>query len=129
MMNTVSSLAAYIFNIEYYDDPNIEISRDEIQIRHNEANIFISAANDLIERLFQTDATDETEIMTIFYDVGKQYFGEDKKQLFRFFALLYMVVWGKTAGPRFGVFANLFGKNEFATLIRDRLSASINWIG
>lgn len=128
-MNITSSLSAYFFNIEYYDDPNIEISRDEIQIRHNEAGVFISAANDLIDRLEKTEADNETDIMTIFYDIGKQYFGEDKKQLFRFFALLYMVIWGKTVGPRFGVFAILFGKNEFVALIRDRLSASINWIG
>lgn len=124
----MNELSAYFFNIEYFDDPNVEISTAEITQRHNEAELFNRAALDLIARLRVLESTENVDIQTIFYDVGKEYFGEEKTDLFRFFALLYMTIWGRTVGPRFGVFGNLYGKEEFVELISTRLEASKNWI-
>lgn len=55
-------------------------------------------------------------------------FGEEKVQLFRFFNLLYLLVWGKKNGPRFGTFAVMFGRSEFAELISSRMNEAKNWI-
>jgi lysyl-tRNA synthetase class I len=121
-------LAAYFFNIEYYDDPNVEITREEINRRHSEAATMIVALEDLINSLETINATDATEIQAVFYDVGKRNFGEGKEELRRFFSLLYMVLWHSTAGPRFGIFANLYGISDFISMIRARRDEALNWI-
>lgn len=128
MSKIIQTLSAYFFNIEYFDDPNIEVLREEIDNRHNEASNFIIASKDLIERIRNLESTEGVDIQTVFYDIGKQYFGEEKTDLFRFFEMLYMTIWERKVGPRFGVFAELYGKNEFADLIDERLDYAMDWI-
>jgi lysyl-tRNA synthetase class 1 len=93
-----------------------------------EARKFMPTVPDLVSRLRSTDASTSADIMVHFYDVGKQYFGEEKQQLFRFFALLYLVIWGKSAGPRFGEFAVLYGRDNFANLIEEKFAEAKTFI-
>lgn len=122
------TLATYLFWFEHIDDPNISITPEQIQNQYEEARTLLVAAPDLANRLRNSNSTTEEEIMSIFYDVGKEYFGSEKKELFRFFTLLYITLWGHKNGPRFGVFAKLFGKDEFADMIDEKINEAVNWI-
>ena len=63
---------------------------------------------------------DEDEITKIVYDIGKQFYGENKDSLRNFFQMIYEVLMGQTSGPRLPVFILLFGVNQFINLIRTK---------
>jgi lysyl-tRNA synthetase class 1 len=64
------------------------------------------------------DERDGTVVQNAVYEVGKTHGFEPLRA---WFAALYEVLFGQTAGPRFGSFAALFGCAETAALIRRAL--------
>lgn len=58
-------------------------------------------------------------VQNMVYEVGKTHGFEPLRT---WFAALYEVLFGQTAGPRFGSFAALFGCAETARLIRQALN-------
>lgn len=124
-MNDVNRLAAELFLREFKNDQETSLSNDDILVRKNEASILLSCVPDLCDRLelLPEESTDE-EIQRIFYDVGKENMGEEN--LRRFFALLYLLIWYKSSGPRFGVFGRMFGLENFIGLIRTRFDEALN---
>ena len=64
------------------------------------------------------DERDGTLVQNVVYEVGKAHGFEPLRA---WFAALYEVLFGQTAGPRFGSFAALFGCAETAALIRRAL--------
>ena len=54
------------------------------------------------------------------FEIGKKYY--DNKELRKWFALLYEVLLGQTEGPRFGVFATLYGIENTIQLINEKIS-------
>jgi lysyl-tRNA synthetase class 1 len=64
------------------------------------------------------DERDGTAVQNVVYEVGKSHGFEPLRA---WFAALYEVLFGQTAGPRFGSFAALFGCAETAALIRRAL--------
>lgn len=78
-----------------------------------------AALEDLAARLVQLgDERDGAVVQNIVYEVGKTHGFEPLRA---WFAALYEVLFGQTAGPRFGSFAALFGCAETAALIRRAL--------
>ena len=78
-----------------------------------------AALEDLAARLAQLgDERDGAVVQNIVYEVGKTHGFEPLRA---WFAALYEVLFGQTAGPRFGSFAALFGCTETAALIRRAL--------
>jgi lysyl-tRNA synthetase, class I len=78
-----------------------------------------AALEDLAARLEKLgDERDGAVVQNIVYDVGKTHGFEPLRA---WFAALYEVLFGQTAGPRFGSFAALFGCVETAALIRRAL--------
>jgi lysyl-tRNA synthetase class 1 len=65
------------------------------------------------------DERDGSAVQNVVYEVGKSHGFEPLRA---WFAALYEVLFGQTAGPRFGSFAALFGCAETAALIRRALS-------
>jgi len=65
------------------------------------------------------DERDGSVVQNLVYEVGKSHGFEPLRA---WFAALYEVLFGQTAGPRFGSFAALFGCAETAALIRRALS-------
>jgi lysyl-tRNA synthetase class 1 len=65
------------------------------------------------------DARDGVAVQNVVYAVGKAHGFEPLRA---WFAALYEVLFGQTAGPRFGSFAALFGCAETAALIRRALA-------
>ena len=78
-----------------------------------------TALADLATRLEQLGGErDGTLVQNVVYEVGKTHGFEPLRA---WFAALYEVLFGQTAGPRFGSFAALFGCAETAALIRRAL--------
>jgi lysyl-tRNA synthetase class 1 len=78
------------------------------------------ALADLATR-FETMAgeRDGTKVQDVVYEVGKAHAFEPLRDWFK---ALYEVLFGQTAGPRFGSFAALYGCRETASLIRRALA-------
>src|SRR6201996_9177469 len=78
-----------------------------------------AALEDLAAQLDKLgDERDGTVVQNVVYEVGKSHGFEPLRA---WFAALYEVLFGQTAGPRFGSFAALFGCAETAALIRRAL--------
>jgi lysyl-tRNA synthetase class I len=119
----IRTFAAFFLHVEHEDDQNIILTATEVDQRLSEAQKFDFAVFSLLNHLSVIDQNaEEEEFQTAFYDAGKAYFGHDKDVLRRFFSLIYMMVWRKTAGPRFGKFIKVFGINEFIELFNRRIS-------
>jgi len=65
------------------------------------------------------DERDGAKVQDVVYDVGKTHGFEPLRA---WFAALYEVLFGQSAGPRFGSFAALFGTKETAAMIRKALA-------
>jgi lysyl-tRNA synthetase class 1 len=79
-----------------------------------------AALDDLATRLEGLgDERDGVAVQNVVYEVGKSHGFEPLRA---WFAALYEVLFGQTAGPRFGSFAALFGCAETAQLIRRALA-------
>ena len=79
-----------------------------------------AAMADLAARLRETGETDGEALQSIVFAVGKEH-GFDP--LRAWFQALYEVLFGTSAGPRFGSFAALYGPKETAAMIEGALSA------
>ncbi len=78
-----------------------------------------AALEDLASQLERLgDERDGAAVQNVVYEVGKTHGFEPLRA---WFAALYEVLFGQTAGPRFGSFAALFGCAETAALIRRAL--------
>lgn len=72
------------------------------------------AIPDLIERLHTLQfPCSDVDIQTVFYDVGKQYIGESKEALRKWFEVLYCIFLGAHTGSRWGMMVNIIGKEDF----------------
>lgn len=63
------------------------------------------------------------DVQDVVFEVGKRYF--EKSELRSWFGCLYEVLLGQTEGPRFGIFASLFGLPETVGLIREALARPV----
>ncbi|MXV36218.1 MULTISPECIES: lysine--tRNA ligase [unclassified Saccharibacter] len=64
--------------------------------------------------------TSPDDVQNVVFEVGKRYF--EKSELRSWFGCLYEVLLGQSEGPRFGIFAALFGLNETVALIEEGLA-------
>jgi len=68
-----------------------------------------------------SDAYGAEAIQALFYTHAKQAFGEEKESIRRFFALLYLLLFGRDHGPRWGQFVAIAGVPFFC----ERVSAML----
>jgi lysyl-tRNA synthetase class 1 len=79
-----------------------------------------AALEDLATRFeAMSDERDGAAVQNVVYEVGKVHGFEPLRA---WFAALYEVLFGQSAGPRFGSFAALFGTRETAAMIRKALA-------
>jgi lysyl-tRNA synthetase class I len=141
-MATVNTLAAYIHLKTAPGMPtpildaegNLDITADNASIEawSMAVDVFNDVDRDL-ERLGRflvdldvllIDITNETnpeEYMTHFYDAAKRTFDEDKKQIRTWFSWLYLIMFQRAEGPRWGDFVQIYGADEFVAFVRTRL--------
>ena len=137
MLTNVSTLAAYLYlhqadqipapilnsdgqidieadnaAIEAWSSIGDEISFDMLRLER-----FIIDVEVLLTRLEQHG---EEDCMTLFYDSAKATFDQDKSQIRTWFGWLYLVVFQRHEGPRWGEFVQAYGVDEFVALVRNR---------
>jgi lysyl-tRNA synthetase class 1 len=79
-----------------------------------------AAMEELANRLdAMGDERDGSKVQDVVYEIGKAHAFEPLRG---WFAALYEVLFGQSAGPRFGSFAALFGTRETAAMIRRALA-------
>ena len=84
------------------------------------------ALSDLAERFEKIgDERDPETVQNVVYEVGKTHKFEPLRDWFK---ALYEVLFGQTAGPRFGSFAAVYGCRETAALIRRALAGDFTLV-
>ena len=67
-----------------------------------------------------TDTMDSEQLMTVFYDAGKSFYGQPN--LRTFFRDIYLVLTGRPDGARIGLLVNIWGCDQFRERITRRLN-------
>lgn len=78
--------------------------------------------NDLEELELDSEQPVSQQYMTLFYNAAKVVFDYDKSRLREYFRWLYLVVFQREDGPRWGEFVEVYGVEEFVQLVRRRFS-------
>jgi len=103
------------YALKYYDD----FVKPHKKYRPASAKEKVALA-DLADRLEKLgDERDQEKVQNVIYEVGKAHGFEPLRDWFK---ALYEVLFGQSAGPRFGSFAALFGCRQTAGLIRRALA-------
>lgn len=146
MLTNSNTLAAYLYHHQaepmpepiYDADGNIDIAADDAALEawsqgsdNLEYNLdrlgrFIQRTEQLLDELVDLELTDEEPVskqyMTLFYDAAKDVFDHDKTQLRTYFAWLYLVLFQRPEGPRWGEFVEVYGADEFVNMARERFA-------
>ena len=81
------------------------------------------ALNDLVGSLSKLDETADAEtIQSEIYGIGREYYPENQRD---WFGAMYETLLGQAQGPRMGSFVELYGLQEFLTLVEDVLSGKL----
>ncbi len=113
----VREVAAYLFLTENAEDVNAMLSEEDVAAYITRASNLIACCN----AINAMEEGSEKEMEAQIYEIGKKYYGTDKKILRNFFKDLYMLLFVKTDGPRLGVFVSLLGLENFKTRLNGRL--------
>lgn len=81
------------------------------------AGDFLDAMEYVFPRI--SDTMDSEELMTVFYDAGKSFYG--KANLRTFFRDIYLVLTGRPDGARIGLLVDIWGCDQFRERISDRI--------
>ena len=95
--------------------------QEDITVDKNEVIKALTGAQELCTTLNMNRGYTEEEIQTLFYDVAKTTFGEEKAQIRTFFKYMYQFVLGSQSGPRWGQFISILGIEEFLDRLHMRL--------
>ena len=99
---------------------------DEWFLQTDDSLYFIDNFDKIIEGIDHIKANlfaceTEEEIQILFYDAAKMSLGEDKSSIRNFFKFLYLTMFEKTHGPRWGQFVALAGKEKFIENLEERM--------
>jgi hypothetical protein len=90
---------------------------------------FIERTDQLLSELetlvLDNDNPVSGQYMTLFYDAAKDVFDQDTALIRNYFSWLYLVIFQKDSGPRWGEFVEVYGVAEFNATVRSRFAALI----
>ena len=69
--------------------------------------------------LLQVKEYDGDALQFDLYELGKKHYGTDKKELLKFFKMVYGVLLGAPSGPRLGEFICLYGQEKIVNIIKN----------
>jgi lysyl-tRNA synthetase class I len=127
----MKNLQTYFFLLEAEQMPEDAdddwfLPQPEPNIRTTETlQIFETHVKGLIDDL--QHLTTEEDFQTAFYNRAKLAFGEDKASIRTFFQLLYLLIFQRPQGPRWGQFVTLIGKDEFCARLSQRINSPLSW--
>lgn len=110
-------ISAYFFFRDYQHNPNEIVSEQVLESYRTESENFVNACDFILKNL-QEDTAEEMQ--RVFYDAGKQSYGEDA--LRQFFGRLYTLLFNSKQGPRFGTFMLAYGVDEFKCLLENKIN-------
>lgn len=106
----------------YYNPKHPNYISNSVVRTELEIQSFIGGINRLVEEIGGLASSDEETIQSLFYDVAKTTFGESKEQIREFFKLMYLILFSKDNGPRWGQFVLMLGVDEFAKFVNKRFA-------
>lgn len=111
-------VTAWALGKDEYESPDLERLRR-----------FIVETENLLTRLVELQLDSEQpaspQYMSEVYEAAKATFDYDKTQLRTYFRWLYLVVFQREDGPRWGEFVDIYGVDEFCNLVRTRFASLI----
>lgn len=146
MLTTTNILSAYIYLLKaeqmpdpvLLDDGSLDTEADNTVLREwsersenldldqNALQRFIDRTETLLRELetFEPDVDQEIrpQYMSLFYEAAKDVFDGDKKMIRTYFEWLYLVIFCRPEGPRWGEFVTVYGQQEFVNMTRRRFS-------
>lgn len=97
---------------------------DQVNIDVDRVSRFVSETEQLLVDLenlqIDQDQPVAAQYMSLFYESAKRTFDYDKSEIRTYFKWLYLVVFQKTDGPRWGEFVEIYGVKNFVNLVEDR---------
>jgi hypothetical protein len=149
MLTTPNILSAYLYLrtgdpipepvLDDTGEPNIEADNaamlawsectNVVAVDTSRLALFIARTDTLLSDLQTLELEDgpaAPQYMTLFYNAAKDTFDHDKTLLRTYFAWLYMVLFGRPEGPRWGEFVEVYGVESFVTLVQTRFSNLIH---
>lgn len=122
-MTDARQLALFFYFWDYRNDPESPLlSETEIQSAADEAQNFINAVDRLLFILMTNNYENEIDMQADIYEIGKSYYGTDKKDLLLFFKRVYQITSKSSGGPRLSNLIRIMGKEEFCRVIRRNMS-------
>ena len=104
-------------------------ARDTFSLDQDRLPAFIARTDVLLsdlERLELDPAQPASpQYMALFYDAAKAVFDNDATRLRTYFSWLYLVVFQRDEGPRWGDFVEIYGVEEFVSFVRERFEELI----
>lgn len=146
IMTTPNALAAFFYRLQgeqmpapildengefdiAADNAALEIwssGADPFEIDTIKLEKFLSRTNGLLVELqnleLVEDETPAAQYMTLFYNAAKDVFDGDSKKIRTYFSWLYMIVFQRTEGPRWGEFVSIYGVDNFISLVYNRFN-------
>lgn len=103
--------------------------RDPFTVDLARLSLFIVRTEGLLINLQQLELDPaqpaSPQYMALFYDAAKAVFDNDAAQLRTYFSWLYLVIFQRDEGPRWGDFVEILGVDEFVSLTRERFAQLI----
>ena len=103
--------------------------RDPFTVDMARLSLFIVRTEGLLINLQQLELDPAQPVspqyMAVFYDAAKSVFDNDAAQLRTYFSWLYLVLFQRDEGPRWGDFVEILGVDEFVSLTRARFAQLI----
>lgn len=90
-------------------------------VNREEVKRFLQETEKLLDQLRRPLFLREDEIQTLFYDAAKATFDGDKTKIRTYFKWLYLILFQRDYGPRWGQFVQAYGKVNFIHLVQDRI--------
>lgn len=95
------------------------LSTDDFELDLDRLVRFLEDVRVLCVRLL---ADPDSDYMTHFYDAAKETFDGDKTQIRTWFTWLYLVIFQRPNGPRWGEFVKFYGVENFVDLVENRFA-------
>ncbi len=123
----LNEMRAYFFLLEGEQMPEDApdewfLQPDPAPRTEEQVQIFVDTSRHLADALADVEL-DELAIQTIFYDHAKLAFGEEKSSIREYFKMLYLLIFHRDSGPRWGQFVMMLGRDEFIERLERRLDA------
>lgn len=130
-MSQVRTVAAYL-SLHLYEPMPENLSNEEFiewamrpepnEISLVDVRAFLDSTSILLSEIRNGIFNSPSEIMYHFYEAAKRTFDDDTSKIRTYFKWLYLIVFQKEDGPRWGEFVWIYGQQKFVDLMNERFN-------